>query len=501
MISVEGLRITAGASVLVNDLSFAVRAGRVLALVGESGSGKTSTALALLGEARAGTSVSGAVAVDGSVGYVPQHPGAVLHPVRRVGSVLREIARHHGRPRAAVHEALRRAQVADPDELLGRHRHQLSGGQQQRVVLAQALLGGAQVIVADEPTTGQDTPTRRRVAEELAAVVADGVTLVLCSHDLALVRALADDVVVLRDGVAVEQGPAAEVLGAPRHAYTRALVGADGTSGVSGGPRCAPSVSGGPRLTPEAPLLAATDVTADHRARGRSRRALHGVSLELGPGARVALVGRSGSGKTTLARVLAGLHAPSSGRVELRGEPLAPRLTRRRREQVAAVQYVFQDARASFDEHRPVLAQVARTALLLRGHDDAEARARAMLARVGLDEAVVTRPPRSLSGGELARAALARALLAEPDVLVCDEVTAGLDTLTRAGILDLLDGIGAALLVVTHDPAVVTRLADEVVVLDDGRVVERGPAAQVLADPREDLTRALLGSPVPTPTR
>nr|WP_218891083.1 ATP-binding cassette domain-containing protein [Actinomycetospora corticicola] len=509
------MRIVAGSAVPVDDVSFTVGAGRVLALVGESGSGKTSTALALLGEARPGTVVTGSVVVDGSVGYVPQHPGSVLHPVRRVGSLLRETARHAGVPRAevraAVRDALCRAQVADPDELLGRHRHQLSGGQQQRVVIAQALLGGARVIVADEPTTGQDTPTRRRVAEELAALVADGVTLVLCTHDLALVRALADDVVVLRRGVVVEGGPVADVLGTPRHEYTRALVAAEpgvpGVRGVrpspdvSGGTRCAPKVSGGPPLTAGVPVLTATDVTADHRARGRSRRALHGVSLELEVGARVALVGRSGSGKTTLARVLAGLHAPSSGTVELRGEPLAAHLTRRRRDQVAAVQYVFQDARASFDEHRPVLDQVARTALLLRGHADAGERARACLARVGLGADVVTRLPRSLSGGELARAALARALLAEPEVLVCDEVTAGLDTLTRGGILDLLAGTDAGLLVVTHDPAVVARLAEDVVVLDEGRVLERGPVAQVLADPREELTRALLGSPVPTPTR
>lgn len=500
MITVDGLRIVAGTSVLVDDVSFTVGAGRVLALVGESGSGKTSTALALLGEARPGTVVSGSVVVDGAVGYVPQHPGSVLHPVRRVGSLLRETARHHGLPQTAVHDALRRAQVADPDEILGRHRHQLSGGQQQRVVLAQALLGGARVIVADEPTTGQDTPTRRRVAAELAAVVADGVTLVLCSHDLALVRALADDVVVLRGGVVVEQGPTAGVLGSPKHEYTRALVAAEaGAPDVSDGTPLTSDVRAAP-LTPP-PVLTATEIVAEHRARGRSRRVLHGVSLELSPGARVALVGRSGSGKTTLARVLAGLHPSSSGTVALHGETLVGRLTRRRPEQVAAVQYVFQDARASFDEYRPVLDQVARTALLLRGHTDARARAQEALARVGLDDGVVTRRPRSLSGGELARAALARALLAEPDVLVCDEVTAGLDTLTRAGILDLLDGTEAALLVVTHDPAVVGRLADEVVVLDDGRVVEHGPAAQVLADPREELTRALLGSPVPTPTR
>jgi peptide/nickel transport system ATP-binding protein len=307
-------------------------------------------------------------------------------------------------------------------------------------------------------------------------------------------------VVVLRGGVVVEQGPTAGVLGSPKHEYTRALVAAEsGGRDVSVGTSLTSDARTAPLTHP--PVLTATDVVAEHRARGRSRRALHGVSLDLRAGARVALVGRSGSGKTTLARVLAGLHHPSSGRVALHGGPLAGRLTRRRREQVAAVQYVFQDARASFDEYRPVLDQVARTARLLRGHADAPERAREGLARVGLGADVVTRWPRSLSGGELARAALARAMLAEPEVLVCDEVTAGLDTLTRAGILELLDGTDAALLVVTHDPAVVRRLADEVVVLDDGRVVERGPAAQVLADPREELTRALLGSPVPTPSR
>jgi peptide/nickel transport system ATP-binding protein len=509
---VDDLCVHGAQGAVVEGVSFRLRAGQVLALVGESGSGKTTTASALMGEAPDGTASSGSVRVaddtvtpgraprPGAVGYVPQHPATVLNPARRIGSVLRETALRHldqsparsgrrARRRAAdeaVLDALRRAQVAEPEQFLGRYPHQLSGGQQQRVVLAQALLCDPVLIVADEPTTGQDALTREAVVAELAAIAAQGVAVLLLTHDLAMVRRLADEVVVLRDGIVVEKGAAAAVLARPEHAYTRALVAA----------QLDPTPSSAPTRPPgRAPVVEADRITAVHRHRGVTGAVLHGVCVSIGPGRRVALVGRSGSGKTTLARCLVGLHRPSGGEVRWNGTPLAAGITRRTASEIAAVQYVFQDARASFDEHRSVLAQVARTATLLRDAPD-DAAARRMLGRVGLSGATIDRFPAALSGGELQRAALARALLAEPELLVCDEVTSGLDTLTQEVILDLLAELqaetGCALLLITHDLGVVARLAEEVVVLDSGRIVEEGPVADVLAGPGHPFTRSLV---------
>ncbi|MGJ6965803.1 ABC transporter ATP-binding protein [Streptosporangium sp. G11] len=234
---------------------------------------------------------------------------------------------------------------------------------------------------------------------------------------------------------------------------------------------------------------------------------LHDVSLRVAAGRCLALVGRSGSGKTTLARCVAGLHEPARGAVLLDGRPLAGSLSRRRREDVARVQYVFQDAHASFDPNRTVADQVSRTAVRLRGLRSGAARDAAleMLERVGLGAASAARRPAGLSGGELQRAALARALLASPEVLVCDEITSGLDTITQAGVLDLLDelrrGSGPALVLISHDMGVVARLADDVVILSGGRVVEEGAVARVLGRPRHPLTRELLASHVPPDPR
>lgn len=449
MIEVTGLRITLGTRALVDGVGFTAAAGETVALVGESGSGKTTTGLALLGELPHGARLSGEVRMAGrrppprgAVAYLPQHPSSVLNPVRRIGSVLRELARLHG---TSVRAALGGASLPEDGEFLRRFPHQLSGGQQQRLALAQILLAAPSVLVADEPTTGQDPRTRDELAAALAALP---VTKVLLSHDLDLVRRLADHVVVLRSGRVVEAGP--DVLTAPRSPYARALVAAA---------RPVRAASPGP---PGGVLLEARGLTAGH-----GRPVLRGVDLELRGGDRLAVVGRSGSGKTTLARCLAGLHVPSGGVLTLEGRVLPARRSRR---ELARIQYAFQDPRATFVSGRSVLDQVARTAVRLRGLASAAAAAEAseLLASMGLDAATARRPARTLSGGELQRAALARALLARPDVLICDEVTSALDPLTRAEILDLLTAGPQALVLITHDPAVVARAATRVRVLEDG---------------------------------
>ncbi|WP_461017494.1 ABC transporter ATP-binding protein [Streptomyces daliensis] len=660
---IDGLRVEIGGRAIVDGVSLRARAGAVTALVGASGSGKTTTGLALLGEYPAGAVVAGDVRIAGGglVGYVPQHPAAVLNPARRVGALLHDIARAQVRAeagrgrwrqrraeaRARVLRALEAAQLPDGADVTRRYPHQLSGGQQQRVVLAQALLLGARVVVADEPTTGQDALTKRRVVTELAAVARRGIAVLLLSHDLDVVRELADEVVVMREGRVVERGTARRVLAGPRDPWTRQLLAADAKFGApcpvvadtdmdmepvaeaavpEPGPGTVPDARGSrdpwtrqllaadakfgaprpvvadtdmepaaeaavpepePGTVPDArgsrdpwtrqllaadakfgapcPAVGDTDMdmepvaeaavpepgaesepvpdarglrvrvdVARYRDRAGDRgtvRALRAAELAVEPGECLAVVGRSGSGKTTLGRCVSGLHRDWDGEVTLDGAPLPRGLRARTRAELAAVQYVFQDARAAFDEHRDVLSQVARTAVRLRGTDAREAlrEARAVLSRVGLDESLAARRPGGLSGGELQRAALARALAARPRVLVCDEITSGLDTVTRAAVLDLLVGLlaereqegerehgrpepepepepepdpqsqpregrgGMSLVLITHDLDTAA-LADRVAVLDAGEIVEQGPATRVLTAPRHPFTASLVAA-------
>lgn len=495
---VHDLRVEIGGRAIVDGVSLRALPGKVTALIGASGSGKTTTGLALLGEYPPGSHVTGDVRLtaEGPVGYIPQHPAAVLNPARRISALLTDIARAQvrhlprNRRRAAARErvlhALAEAQLPDGETLLRRYPHQLSGGQQQRVVLAQALLRGARVIVADEPTTGQDALTKSRIVDQLTAVAARGIAVVLLSHDLDLVRALADEVHVMRSGQVVESGPAHRLWLAPQHEWTRELLAEQPQFTERG------SATGHP-------VLRIRDLTARHHdsARGTTE-VLRIPELDLHTGECLAVIGRSGSGKTTLGRCLAGLHHDHSGDVLLDGTPLPHSLRHRGRAELAAVQYVFQDAHAAFDEHRPVLHQIARTAIRLRGTGPSAATQEALttLAGLGLPVDLARRRPGQLSGGELQRAALARALLARPRALICDEITSGLDTITRRSILDLLttllrDRDDLSLVLITHDLDAAA-LAHRIAVLDAGELVEQGPARRVLTAPSHPFTVSLL---------
>jgi ABC-type glutathione transport system ATPase component/ABC-type dipeptide/oligopeptide/nickel transport system permease subunit len=503
LLQVRELSAATADRTLVDGVSFSLSAGEILAVIGTSGSGKTTTARALLGEVAPGVTLTGTITLagrsvttanppePGTVGYVPQQPGAALNPVRRIGAVLHEIARHQApgdsrsAHRSAVTATLERASLPSDRRFLRRFPHQLSGGQQQRLVIAHALLAHAVLLIADEPTTGQDAITRNAVARELTKLARDGIAVILLSHDLHLVRTVADQILVLHRGAAVESGPAAEVLAVPRHRHTQQLLATP--------PAGSPAVVGEDR-----PLLRVAGLGAAHRDGGRHRDVLRDVSLAVPAGQCLAVVGRSGSGKTTLARCVAGLHPARTGQVILAEHRLAAHLDQRQPHELAAVQYVFQDARASFNPYRPVLDQVAGPARRLRAAAPEQARHTALhlLDRVGLAEHTATRRPDRLSGGELHRAALARALASEPRVLVCDETTAGLDRVTRHGILTLLDELRRDLqlgvVVISHDRDVVAHLADHIVVLDDGTVVDSGPADALLNHAHHPLTRALL---------
>ena len=479
---VDGLSATAGDAVLVDGVSFDVVAGEVTALVGASGAGKTTAALALLGEHGDGVRLEGRVEVAGEnvvgehgvtgvdvrgrvVAYMPQHPGSALNPARRIGTTLRELAKLHD---GDVEQALRAAQLPTENATLKRFPHQFSGGQRQRIALAQTLTCRPQVLVLDEPSTGLDSITRLQLVRELRDLAATGLGILLLSHDLDLVRALATRVVVLDAGRVVS----------------------DVLPGVTDLPVLGTSADG-------QPLLKAMNLSASLRPRGRDL-VLHEVGLAVRAGSCLGVVGRSGSGKTTLARCLAGLHERHTGTVHLDDRRL-PVLRKRTLEQHRRVQYVWQEVRGSFDERRPVDQQVARTAERLRGlaPERAHAEAVATLARLGVAAITAARPPSRLSGGELQRAALARAVLAHPDVLICDEITTALDDRGTALVLDLLGELkarGTALIWIGHDLGLVAAVADEVLVLDAGRVVEQGPPTSLTTEPQHELTRRLVAA-------
>ncbi|TWD79052.1 peptide/nickel transport system ATP-binding protein [Kribbella amoyensis] len=492
VVRVRGLAARAGDTILVDGVDFEVRPGEVTALVGASGSGKTTSALALLGEHGDRVALSGQVEVAGSVvvddngptahaapmrgrvvAYMPQHPGSALNPARRIGAGLRELAKLHHPGSDVVPEALRAAQVPADRATLRRFPHQFSGGQRQRIALAQALTCRPRVLVLDEPSTGLDSITRLQLVTELRELAGAGLAILLLSHDLDLVRALARSVVVLDAGRVAESG-GIEVL-----------------------PAAAARIAGPGTPARTEPLLKAMNVSASLRPRGRDP-ILREVDLDVSPGTCVGVVGRSGSGKTTLARCLAGLHERFTGELTLDGTPL-PVLRKRSLEQNRRVQYVWQEVRGSFDERRPVADQVARTASRLRGVSPAKARAEAVavLARLGVAEAIASRPPSRLSGGELQRAALARALLAQPDVLVCDEITTALDDRGTELVVELLLELkdqGTALVWIGHDLGLVAAVSDHLLVLDAGRVIEQGPPGEVMTSPRTELARQLVAA-------
>ncbi|WP_312885756.1 ABC transporter ATP-binding protein [Streptomyces physcomitrii] len=500
LVEVRGLTARAGDRLLLDGVDLRLAAGRVTALVGPSGSGKTTTALALLGEYEPGVRLSGEITVagvpvlgsggvtdraaevrGGTLAYMPQHPGSALNPARRTGAVLTELARLHrpepGRtPAESAAAALAGAQLPYDRGTLRRFPHQFSGGQRQRVALAQVLACGPRVLVLDEPGTGLDAVTRLHLTRELTALAGQGLALLLLSHDHGLVRALADRAVRLEAGRVAAEGSPAEVL-----------------------PRTAPTA---PRPRPQSPPPVAAaeglEVSGLHawlRPGGRGR-VLHDIGLRLAPGGCLAVAGRSGSGKTTLARCLAGLHERRSGRVRLDGVELDV-LRRRSTAQIRRLQYVWQEAKGSFDPRRPVLDQVARTAVRLRALSPAAARAEAaaLLDELGVPEETARRGPGGLSGGELQRAAFARAALARPRVLICDEVTSALDPVATARLLAVADRLrseGTALLWISHELGLVRELAEHLMILDAGRVAEAGECAALLAAPRSAVGRELV---------
>ncbi|MFJ7213649.1 ABC transporter ATP-binding protein [Amycolatopsis sp. NPDC098790] len=465
VLDITGLSARSGDTLLLDDITLSLEPGRVLVVLGASGAGKTTLGLAAVGRSHPGVELTGSTGPVARAGHLPQQPAAVLDPVRRCGPVLAELAsvRHHGR---AARLAAARAALADAGLeqcLWRRFPHQLSGGQQQRMALATTLVTRPRVLVLDEPTTGLDPEARSALTRRLRHLADDGTALLVLTHDLVLARAIADDIAVLHDGRVIETGSADAVLTHPVDPRTRALLTEN--SPAPGAP------------APSTPVLTVRGLTV----RAGRTALIEDVHLDLGAGTRTALVGVSGAGKTTLARAIAGLAPLAAGTIELDGVELPARIRRRTKAQLRAVQYVHQDSRASFDEFRDVLDQVADTARLLRGvtRETARTEARETLTSLGIDAA--DRRPGQLSGGQLQRCAMARALVAHPRVLICDEVTSALDTAARALVLDALitaiSDDGTAVLMISHDHTLLSAATDRTITMTDGRITSGSDSA------------------------
>ena len=569
---------------VVQDVNLSLRSGEILGIVGESGSGKTTTARALLGYATPGARItSGELRLDGRVvkmdesmrplrgamiSYVPQDPGRALNPSLRIAATINDVLGAHDLRKSGggvAVSSLERVHLAHAEALARRFPHELSGGQQQRVSIALALCCEPAVVVLDEPTTGLDVVTQFGILEELRRLRAeDSVAMVYVTHDLAVVSELADRIAVMYAGQVVEEGATAELLGSPRHPYTRGLLASipdhvrprvlDPMPGIAVGvgerppgcffaPRCpqrtqlcetAPpaleSINDGRRVRcfhhertapiesislgelqaePAAklsPVLEVVGLRAEHRSRREVTVAAENISFQVNRGECVALVGESGSGKTTIARAIAGLHPIASGKVLLNGKELPGSANKRSREQRRQVQIVFQNPAAALNPRHTVGETIARPARLFRQLDRQAIpmEVARLLECVRLPARLASRFPHELSGGERQRVAVARALAAEPEVILCDEITSALDVSVQAAVLkllrDLRDDVGVGLLFITHNLGVVATIADTVLVLNRGAIAEGGRTADVLRDPSAEYTRRLVQT-APTVSR
>ena len=530
LLSVAGLEVRFGDDPpAVHNVELTVRSGQTVAVVGESGSGKSTTAAAILGLlAPGGRITAGRIVFDGfditspdprrlrsirgtGIGYVPQDPTTNLNPVWKIGFQIREALRANNisDTRQRSLQLLGEAGMSDPPTQARRYPHQLSGGMSQRALIAIGLAGRPRLLIADEPTSALDVTVQRQVLDHLQHLAAElGTAVLLITHDLALAGERAEQLIVMRRGSVVETGAAQWILSDPQHPYTRQLVAAAprAAGGTTARPRTGNATSGGESDAEAGGLLVSSELTKVYRSsrgtpwRKTEFRAVDGVSFRLRRATTLAIVGESGSGKSTLARMVLGLLAPSSGTVTFGGLDVAALNRRAALGFRRRVQPVFQNPYSSLDPMFTVFRAIEEPLRIHRVGSRRERRAavRELVEQVALPLSVLDRRPRELSGGQRQRVAIARALALRPEVLVCDEAVSALDVLVQAQILELLaglkDALGLSYLFISHDLAVVRQIADEVMVMQAGQVVEHAPAEEVFTRPRHEYTRQLLAA-------
>ena len=510
VLEVRGLSVAFGQQPPVTrGVDLTLKAGEITALVGESGSGKSVTASAIMGLLPAGGRVVEGSVREGGVDWLEtgaplgrglsmvfQDPMSSLNPSMRVADQVAEPLIVHGglNRRAAWAEAvalLDAVELPDPERSARKYPHELSGGQKQRVMLAIALACKPRVLIADEPTTALDVTVQRAILELIGRLQAEhDLAVLFITHDLAVVADIADDVVVLRHGEAVESGAVRDVFRRPAHAYTRDLLAAHRRQVRH------ESAAGGDVLIEVRGAVKEFVTERDLLGRAKATfRALRGVDLEVMRGERLGVVGESGSGKSTLGRAMLGLTPIEAGRIAFDGEPVeaADRAAMGRLRKRG--QFVFQDPYAALNPRMTVEAALRE---VLQVHGRPVGDAERLLAEVGLEAQVAGRLPGGLSGGQRARVVIARALAVDPEFLVLDESVAALDTAIREAVLQLLDRLarerGLTYVFISHDLEVVSAFCDRIAVMHRGRIVELGSAERVMEDPREGYTRQLLAS-------
>ncbi|MGE6914606.1 ABC transporter ATP-binding protein [Achromobacter kerstersii] len=520
LVSVSNLSLTVGAGgrEIVSGVSFDVAPGEMVGIVGESGSGKTQAARAIMGLTPAPLVVAGgAIRFEGvdvtkaepavlrklrgaRIGMVFQEPMTSLNPSMPIGRQLDEGLKLHRRDlstaqrRERILEMLRRVGIRDPKGAMDAWPHEFSGGMRQRMMLASVMLLEPALLIADEPTTALDAVVQRDVLELMVDLTREHHTAVLMiSHDLPMVARYTERMVVMQHGKVLETGTTAGILERPQHPYTRKLLDAM--------PRRLPAR----KLTQDAPIVEVKNLVVDYAGHQRlfsrtgAKRALNGIDLHVKPREVVAVVGGSGSGKTTLGRAIAGLLAPTSGQILFRGQPVS-RKSAAWRDYRLNCQMVFQDPYSSLDPRMTIGQLVGEGLRMIEDMSTADKRRRVdeVLAEVGLGSEYAKRFPHEMSGGQRQRVAIARAIVRRPAFVIADEPVSALDVTVRAQVLDLFADLqerhGFSCLFISHDLGVVEQVADRVVVMRDGGIVEQGSRDAVFDRPQEDYTRSLLSA-------
>ena len=511
----------AGRSVeIIRGVSFEIEPGSIVALIGESGSGKTTIALSLMGHARSGCSIrSGTIRVGThdivamteaqrsqvrgtEIAYIPQSAAAAFNPSRRIMDQVIEITRiHRLMPRteaeAKAVELFKALALPDPLTIGRRYPHQVSGGQLQRLAAAMALIGDPKLIIFDEPTTALDVTTQIEVLRSFKSVMTSRrMAGVYVSHDLAVVAQIADRIIVLRNGAVQEEGTTEQILNDPSHPYTKELLAA--FEPVKHGSPPPGSGDGRPR-----PILEVKNLSAGYGALHDGKpafKALSNIDFRMERGRNLGIIGESGSGKSTLARAIAGILSPYEGQVRFEDKDLSASFGDRRKEELRRIQIVFQLADTALNPARSVGAILGRPLAFFHGLKGAPAQKRidTLLDMVKLPSALKHRLPGELSGGQKQRVNLARALAAEPELILCDEITSALDTVVAAKVLDLLKELQGELnlsyMFISHDLSMVEAICDVVLVMLQGKLIETLPAATMRRDARHPYSKLLISS-------